>query len=59
MANPSDSKRDQILGARTAGTVVIKTIELFRIARNTVLKVKITFEKEGKTCSLKQNSGRK
>ena len=39
-----------------AGTNITK---LFGAARSTVLKVMTAFEKEGKTSSLKQNSGRK
>ena len=38
---------------------LIKTAELFSVARSTVLKVITAFEKEGKTSSLNQNSGRK
>ena len=42
-----------------AGTSVTENAELFSVAKSTVLKVIITFEKEGKTSSLEQNSGRK
>ena len=48
MADLSDFKRGQIVGA-----------EYFSVARNTVSKVMAAFEKEGRTFSLKQNSGRK
>ena len=59
MAALSDFKRGQIVGACMAGTSVIKTSELSSVAKCIVLKVMTAFEKEGKTSSLKQNSGRK
>ena len=58
MADPSDFKRGEIIGARLAGTSVIKTAELFSVARCTVWKGMTAYEKEGKI-SLNQNSGRK
>ena len=42
-----------------AGANVIKTAELFGVAKTTVSKVRTAFEKEGKTFSMMQNSGRK
>ena len=59
MADLSDFKRDQIIGAPMSGASVAKTTELFDVARITVSKVMTTFEKEGKTSPLKQNPGRK
>ena len=58
----SNFKCGQIVGARMAGANVTKTAEFFVcvcVARSIVLKVMAAFEKEGKTSSLKQNSGRK
>ena len=48
MADLSDFKRGQIVGARMAGASGTKTTELFAVARSTVLKVMTAFEKEGK-----------
>ena len=59
MADQSDFKRGKTVSARKAGTSVIKTVELFDVARSTVSKVVTAFEKERKTSSQKQNSGRK
>ena len=59
MADLSEFKRGQIVGAYMAGTSVIKIAELFGVGKCIVLKVMTVFEEEGKTSSLKQNSGRK
>ena len=59
MANLSEFKRGQIVGARMAGARVTKTAELFCVVRSNVLKVTTAFEKEGKNSSLKQNPGKK
>ena len=57
MADLSDFKRSQVVGARKVGAIVTKTSELFGVERSTLWKVMTVFEKEGKTSSLKQNSG--
>ena len=54
MADLSDFKRGQIVGAHMAGASVRKTAKLFMVAKRAVSKVMIAFEKEGKTSSLKQ-----
>ena len=48
MADLSDFKRGQIIGARMAGASVAKSAELFGVVRITVSKVMTSFEKEGK-----------
>ena len=59
MADLSAFKRGQIVDVRKAGASVRKTTELFGVASSTVSKIMTAFEKEGKTSSLKQNSGGK
>ena len=59
MADPSDFKRGEIVGAPIAGASETKTVELVVEARSTVSEVMTVFEKEGKTSLLKQNSERK
>ena len=58
MADLSDFKRAQIVGARMEGASETKTAELFGVARSNVSKEMTAFER-GETSSLKQNSGRK
>ena len=48
MADLSDFKRDQIVGARMVGTIT-KSFQMFGISRGAVSKVIIAFEKEKKT----------
>ena len=59
MANLSDFKRGPIGGARMRGACVTKTGELFGEAMSTVSKGMTAYGQDGKTSSLKQNSGRK
>ena len=59
MADLSNFKRGQIVGVRMAGAWVTKTADLLGVTWCTITKVMIAFEKEGKTSSRKQNSGRK
>ncbi|XP_076047333.1 uncharacterized protein LOC143028856 [Oratosquilla oratoria] len=59
MADLSDFKRGQIVGARMAGTSITKTAELLGVSRVIVSKVMTAFEREGKTSSAKHRSGRK
>ena len=49
MADLSDFKRGQIVGACMVGTSVIKTVQMFGISRGIVSKVMIAFKKEKKT----------
>ena len=58
IADLLDFKRGQIVGARMAGVSVTKTAELLGVAMSSVSKVMAAFKKEGKTSSMKQNSGR-
>ena len=48
MADRSNFKRGQIVGACMAGASVTKTIELFGVDNSTVTKVMTPFEKERK-----------
>ena len=49
MADLSDFKRSQIVGACMVGASVTKTVQMFGISRGTISKVMIAFEKEKKT----------
>ena len=51
MADLSDFRRGQIVGACVAGVCVWKTAESFGVARSTISKIMIAFEKEGKSSS--------
>ena len=53
MADLLDLKRGQNVVVAMAGSSVTKTAELFAVARSTVSKVMIAFEKEGQTSSRK------
>ena len=59
MGDLSGFQRGQIVGARMASVTVTETAQMLSISRGTVSKVMSAFEKEGKTSSAKQNSGRK
>jgi transposase len=59
MANLSDFKRGKIVDARMVGASVTETSQMFDVSRSTVSKVKTAFEREGKTSSTKNRSGRK
>ena len=59
MADLSDFKTGQIVGARMASVNITKIVEFFGIAKISVSKVMTAFVKEGKTSSLKQNSGKR
>ena len=48
MADLSEFKRGQFVGAHMAGASVSKTAELFGVARSTVPKIMTAFEKEKK-----------
>jgi transposase len=58
MGDLSDFERGHIVGARLAGTSVIKTATLLSVRRATVSKVMSAYTNRGKTASAKRNSGR-
>ena len=59
MTGLSDFKRVQIVGTCMESACVIKTSELFGVARIAVTKVMTAFENEGKNSLLMKNSGKK
>ena len=59
MADLSDFKKGQIIGAHMVGTSVTKTVQMFNISRSTVSKIMIALEKEKKNVSIKHKSGQK
>ena len=59
MADQLNFKIGQTVVARMAGASVTKTAEIFGVERSIVSKVISAFEKEGKTSTQKENSGRK
>jgi hypothetical protein len=54
-----DFERGQIVGAHLAGASVTKTVTLLDILRATISKVMPAYSDNGKTTSVKRNSGRK
>ena len=58
MADQSNFKRCQIVGAPKSDVSVRKTAGVFDVAMSLVSKVMAAFEKERKTSSLKRNSRR-
>jgi hypothetical protein len=55
----TDSETGEIVGARLAGTYVIKSITLLGVLRATVFTVIPAYMNHGKTTSTKRNRGRK
>ena len=57
MADLSNFKRGQLVGARMVGASVTQITKIFGVSRGTVSKVIIASEKEKKTSSAKHQSG--
>jgi hypothetical protein len=57
MRDTSDFERGQIIGACLAGTSVTKTDTLLGVSRATGFKVMSAYKNNGKTTSVKRNSG--
>lgn len=59
MVDRTDYERGMIVGTRVAGTTVTETAILVGVGRRAVSTVMTAYCKQGKTSSVKHNSGRK